>query len=555
MHRLRWAALAFVLIGLTLGTSWPVRALPVLDDTRWHAEYFNNIMLAGPPVLVRQEAVINHEWGIRQPGPNVQADNFSVRWTRTMDLDYSGNYRIYTNSDDGIRVWVDDILIVDEWFDQQDAWTSADIYLTAGKHHFRVEYYEHIGAALAHVVIQPEGDGLGTFWYAEYYANPDLEDEPGLIDVVPVIEFNWGSGSPGEWIPANWFSARFTRDVIFAAGTYQFIITTEGGVRLYIDDALILDRWYETDRTTHTANVSLTAARHRIRLEYMDTWSNASVSLRWQPAAISATAWKGEYFDRETPDTTPVMVREDPEISFDWGTSAPGLGMPAEHWSARWTRWLSLAPGYYRFTTLTDDGVRLWVDGNLVIDQWILNDSQSFFADVYLAAGPHEVKMEFFNAAGGARAHLTWHKMNTTDLTAIVDDGDVGFTAGGAESEWHTIYYGYGGRSLWTYNRSGFWARWIPALPRLGYYEVLVYIPGVYNCTSSAHYYLKHEGDISEFIIDQCAKAGQWVSLGTYGFNANNTEFVHLEAATNEPAGTRAVSFDAVKFLYQEIDP
>ena len=42
-------------------------------------------------------------------------------------------------------------------------------------------------------------------------------------------------------------------------------------------------------------------------------------------------------------------------------------------------------------------------------------------------------------------ARLTWQRMNTTGTTAIVDDGDLGFTTGGADSGWHTAYYGYGG--------------------------------------------------------------------------------------------------------------
>jgi IS4 transposase len=85
----------------------------------------------------------------------------------------------------------------------------------------------------------------------------------------------------------------------------------------------------------------------------------------------------------------------------------------------------------------------------------------------------------------------------------------------------------------------------------LGHYEVYVYIPWGANRTRAAHYYLKHEGDVAEFTIDQQAKAGQWVSLGTFTFNADGTEFIHLEAATKEPADTRTVAFDAVKFVYR----
>jgi hypothetical protein len=545
------SALTVAWLSATFAAGLPASAAPAHDDAPWHAEYFNNVTLSGPPAQVREEVAIDYDWGTGSPGPGVQADDFSARWTRTVALGYTGNYRFYLNSDDGMRVWVDGILLYDQWFDRQDAWFTADIFLAEGMHTLKVEYYEHSGAALARVVFMPEDKGAGANWRAEYFVNPDLEDDPGLVESAPDLAFNWGGGSPGEWIPAHWFSARFTRDVIFAAGAYQFVVTTEGGVRLYVDDALILDQWRETDKTTYTANATLTAAVHRIKLEYMDTWKNASVTLRWQPVIVNATSWKGEYFDSETPGTTPMIVREDKTIDFTWA-NAPFTGMPREHWSARWTRSLSVAPGYYRFTTITDDGVRLWVDGNLLIDQWVPNDSTSFFGDVYLAAGPHNVQMEFFNLTGEARARLTWQKMNTTAATAIVNDGEVGFTSGGAASGWYTSYYGQGGRSRWTYNRAGFWARWIPALPKLGHYEVLVYIPGGVNRTTAAHYYLKHEGEVIEFTLDQRAKAWQWVSLGTFTFNADGTEFLHLEAATSEPAGTRTIGFDAVKFVYRE---
>jgi len=544
-----------VLMGTLLLNTPSVAALPAQqEEDTWRAEYYNNTTLSGRPAVVRQDAQIDFDWKLGSPDWRVRPDNFSARWTRTVKLEWSGNYRFYANSDDGMRVWVDDILLMDEWFDQQEAWTTADLYLAEGLHRLKVEHYEHVGAAMAKLVFQPEGDGMGTAWRVEYYPNPGLEGDPGVITSASDLSFDWGGGSPAEWIPARWFSARFARFVPFSAGTYQFIVTTEGGVRLYVDDALILDQWHETDPTTYTADATLSAAVHQIELEYYDTWREASVTLRWQPV-ISAVGWKGEYFDIETPGSTPVMVREDKAINFDWDDQAPFVGMPREHWSARWTRTLNFTAGYYRFTTVTDDGVKLWVDDNLIIDQWVPNDAKPFFGDAYLVAGPHTIKMEYFNLTGRASARLTWQKMNTTSLTAVLDDGDPGFEMGGPSSGWHVVYYGYKGRSRWTTNRAGYWARWTPTLPRPGRYEVFVYIPGGYNLTSSAHYYLKHEGETVEFWINQRANAGRWMSLGTYTFNANNTEFVHLEAATREAADTRRVAFDAVKFVYRDLDP
>ncbi len=551
MKQILWrGALAFALVCALFLVSPAVTAAPARDDTTWHAEYFNNLDLSGTRALARQDAKIDFDWKLGSPGPQVRADNFSARWTRTVKLEWSGNYRFYVSSDDGMRVWVDNILLIDQWLDRQDAWTTADIYLAEGNHTIKVEYYEHIGAALAKLVFQPEGDGTGGAWKSEYFTNPDLECDPSLVSSDDHIAFNWGRGSPGAWIPADWFSARYTRDVIFAAGMYQFIVTTEGGVRLYVDDILILDQWDQVGKITYTANATLTAAVHRVRLEYTHTWRNASLYLSWQTAP-TISGWKAEYFGAETPNTTPTFVRDDPAIDFDWDDNAPFVGMPREHWSARWTRTLNFTAGYYRFTAVTDDGVRLWVDDYQLIDQWVPNDGKPFLGDTYLAAGPHIVKMEYYNLTGRALAHLSWQQMNTTALTAILDDGEPGFTTGGADAGWHKVYYGYGGRSRWTTNRAGYWARWAPSLPRLGHYEVFVYIPWGTNLTSAARYYLKHEGDVLDFVIDQRTKAGQWVSLGTFTFNADGTEFVHLEAATSEPASTRAVAFDAVKFVFR----
>ena len=127
--------LASTLVVSLLAIGRPAIAAPARDDTTWHAEYFNNTNLSGKPALVREDAIIAFDWKLGSPGPSVRADNFSARWTRTMELGYSGNYRIYINSDDGMRVWADNILAIDNWFDRQDAWTTTvDVYLAAGTH-------------------------------------------------------------------------------------------------------------------------------------------------------------------------------------------------------------------------------------------------------------------------------------------------------------------------------------------------------------------------------------------------------------------------------------
>src|SRR3954463_8937669 len=87
--------------------------------------------------------------------------------------------------------------------------------------------------------------------------------------------------------------------------------------------------------------------------------------------AADTGTWHGEYFavaDPMSPGATPILVREDPKIDFDWGANSPDVSIPTDNFSVRWSRTLTLAAGSYRFTTNTDDGVRLKVDGVTVID-------------------------------------------------------------------------------------------------------------------------------------------------------------------------------------------
>jgi hypothetical protein len=447
-------------------------------------------------------------------------------------------------------VWVDDLLVIDQWHDRQDAWLMADVPLSSGEHRFKVEYYDHEGAATAKVIYQPESV---TLWKGEYFTNIELADNPGKTDYLETLDVNWGSGSPGQYFHPNWFSARFTRAVFMPAGTYKFNLTTEGGVRLWVDDGLVIDEWRETDKTTRTGTTTVGAGNHQIRVEFYESYGKASVKLVWlpaQPPPPPISGWRGEYY--ATPDLTggAGMLRDDKAIDFDWGDGAPRTGLPTDFFSARWTRSLYLAPaGYYRFTALTDDGIRLWVDDKQILDEWHRTDSQTYYADAYLTAGTHIVKVEYYEHTGFARIRLTWQRANTSSTQALVDDADAGFVRGGDQASWTLVKSGYGGRSWQTLNRAGWWARWTPVLPKPARYEVSVYVPGGRNATTTAIYYVKHEGDVTTVKVDQSKNAGKWVSLGTYNFNANNTEFVHLDGITEEPAGTRTIGFDAVKFV------
>ncbi|MDN3514818.1 MAG: PA14 domain-containing protein [Candidatus Brocadia sp.] len=130
---------------------------------RWKGEYYNNKDLSGNPSMVRDDGdgFINADWGNTGPGRDcgIGADDFSVRWTRNAYFN-SGIYRFSVASDDGFRLYIDDVLKLGEWYDQEATTYTIDVPLTAGNHSIKLEYYENKGGAFAklfwQVVSTPE---------------------------------------------------------------------------------------------------------------------------------------------------------------------------------------------------------------------------------------------------------------------------------------------------------------------------------------------------------------------------------------------------------------
>jgi hypothetical protein len=113
------------------------------------AEYFNNKELSGTPLFTRcEKPPINHNWGNSGPGNGIGNDNFSVRWTGTFDFD-QGNYNFVAIADDGVRVWLDNTQILNNWKDQGLTPNFATRRVSDGDHTIRIEYYEHEGGAAA----------------------------------------------------------------------------------------------------------------------------------------------------------------------------------------------------------------------------------------------------------------------------------------------------------------------------------------------------------------------------------------------------------------------
>jgi hypothetical protein len=239
---------------------------------------------------------------------------------------------------------------------------------------------------------------------------------PALVRNDPAIHFNWGQGEPAERVPGDSFSARWTRILDFDGATYRFYAYVDDGVRLWVDDVLVIDAWYDSSAHTVSADHPVVRGRHRIRVEYYEHVGDALIEVWWERTE-SYPDWKGRYWSNRDLSGSPALVRNDPGpngalgLDFTWGPDAPASGLPEDSFSVRWTRDVEFEEGTYRFFAYVDDGVRLWVDNEQIIDAWYDSRPHEVTAEYSLGRGRHEIRVEYYEHTGGARIEVWWERV------------------------------------------------------------------------------------------------------------------------------------------------
>ena len=261
-------------------------------------------------------------------------------------------------------------------------------------------------------------------WYATYWNNKDLSGPPVLQRIESKApDIGWGEGSPAPGIQPDYFSARWTASEYFEPGHYRFSLRTDDGARLWVNNQKILD--INETGTVFTADVDITqAGAVPIMLEYWEEKGNAGVHLTWEKIAnVSATGpIKAEYFNNMTLSGSPVFIRnEGPGLHNDWGNGSPDPTINNDHFSARYSTSMNLAPGWYRFTTQPDDGFRFWINNQLVIDRWHDADGTSSSAEIYLPGGTVNFLAHYYENVGNAKVNLSMTRL----------DGESGGAGGG----------------------------------------------------------------------------------------------------------------------------
>jgi heat shock protein HslJ/uncharacterized protein YraI len=171
-----------------------------------------------------------------------------------------------------------------------DWWQVQGPNIQGGQGWAPADQIEARNAASAPVVASPPTPTptptpLTTFggWKGEYFANPNLQPPPAVVQDDPTINFNWGAGAPAPGVPPNNFSVRWSRQAFFEEGNYRIQITVEGGVRLWFDGRPLIDDWQNGGlRALEVDTGVLARGDHSVVVEYLKLSGNGQIAVSWQ---------------------------------------------------------------------------------------------------------------------------------------------------------------------------------------------------------------------------------------------------------------------------------
>lgn len=261
-------------------------------------------------------------------------------------------------------------------------------------------------------------------WSGEYFDNVSLTAPAYTTREDANINFNWGYGPPAGGMPTNSFSVRWSGTFNFAEGNYRFYAKVDDGVQVYVDGERIINGWRDGGLRLYTADRTLAAGDHTIQVEYYDRIQVARVYFWWKQLTgttptptptpgptttpVPGEGWYGEFYNNKDLTGSPVATSHDPCIGFEWGTDSPMPGVWSDHFSARWTTKAYLKTDHYRFCAMSDDGARIWVGGELVLDEWHANNGVSYCGDYWAKTGTYDVKVEYYEDGGDALLYVWW---------------------------------------------------------------------------------------------------------------------------------------------------
>ena len=394
-------------------------------------------------------------------------DNFAIRYTGYISIPTDGVYTFYTNSDDGSKLLIGTTEVVNNDGGHALQERSGAIGLKAGLHAITLLYFE--GGGGQDLTVSYSGPNLGkqvipdasfkrvapvlSLRNADNPANTtaglDYSYYEGSWDNLPTFStltpLKTGT-SPGPSLTVrnrdSNYGIRYTGYIsIPTDGTYTFYTTSDDGSKLLIGSTEVVNNDGIHADQERSGTIGLKAGLHAISILFFQggfgqtliaSYSGPNLGKQVIPDATyrrvasvqsigstnnsnatgTGTGLRAAYFNNQYLNAPSALTRTDATIDFDWGTGSPAAGtINTDSYSVRWTGQVE-APvsGTYYFSTNADDGVRLWVNGVQLINDWnahppVVNNG----ASINLTAGQrYDIRLEYFENVGGALAKLWW---------------------------------------------------------------------------------------------------------------------------------------------------
>ncbi|WP_369446676.1 PA14 domain-containing protein [Neobacillus sp. BF23-41] len=382
------------------------------EDGAWKATFYPRIDFTGTGIT-KTYTNVKFDWKANSPDPKIPKDNFSAVFEKTVTISSPGKYRLTGKADDGVRIYVDGKKRIDFWSDGVHS-INKEIYLTAGTHKLKVQYYEKKwSAALAIDLVKlPESIGSDS-WSAEFYPSADFSGNP-VKKAYQNLNFYWGSGSPISGIPSDHFTAVFKKQVqITKSGNYSVTGKADDGVRVYVDGTKKVDKW-KSGVNSFNQEVYLASGSHTILIEYFDDkWSSSFAfnmdevveSIPEEVVTIPVDKWSARFYPTKDFTGTPIKKEYD-HLQFSWGSGSPDSTIPTDNFSGIFERnYVVDETGDYKIVGKADDGARVYIDGIRYVDKW--TDGVNYIdVPITLVPGTHTVKVEYYDSKYSASLNL-----------------------------------------------------------------------------------------------------------------------------------------------------
>ncbi|ARN73584.1 DUF6701 domain-containing protein [Oceanicoccus sagamiensis] len=352
------------------------------------------------------DANIDFTWGGGEPIAGIPRDDFSVRWEGELEVPADGNYTFRVRGDDGIRIYIDGSLLINDWSNHgpRNRDSSAVAMLAGQRYTILVEHYERGGGAVAQVS----------------WSGPTT----GGFQIIPST-FLFAETSPPEVVAAGYGCSADSISITYDSNMDQ--TTVENIANYALDNgATITVATLEADgRTVTLATSELTEENYLVTINNVENTSGDIIAVdTTTTASFRISGLSATYFDQNNTSGayfTGFQVEQvDATVDFNWGSGAPVSGIGSDRFSVRWEGFvIASETDNFEFRTRSDDGVRLYIDNVLVIDNWTNHGPRYDYsvAIPMVADQQYAIRMEYYENTGGAVAQLQWQNSSFSWVT------------------------------------------------------------------------------------------------------------------------------------------